>query len=47
MPAARATEAAISKACDLGRRVAAERDGRAKESDLTAAHALHRQSLSA
>ena len=41
MPAPRATEAAIWKACDPGRRVAAERDGRAKESDLTAADALH------
>ena len=47
MPAARATEAAIRKACDPGRRVAGERDGLAKESEMTAAHTLHRQSLPA
>jgi hypothetical protein len=47
MPAARATWAAIGKACDPYRRVAGERDGLAKVSDMTAAHTLHRQSLSA
>ena len=46
MPAARATEAAIGEACDPYRRVAGERDGLAKVSDLTA-HTLHRLSLSA